>query len=232
MTIEDKNINDISKDIYDKTVTCPVCGNVFKTKVVKVNSPRINSKDSDFFIRYTGINPYLYEIWTCNECGYSALKSDFPKIKSFQKDLVKNVITPKWKPRIYPEIMTVDIAIEKYKLALLNAVTYEGKKSSIGMLLLKIAWMYRLKEDTKNENNYLDEALKTLSEAYSVENFPICGLSRDAFTYLLGDLNRRLGNNSDALRWYSQVITTVGATPRIKDLARNGRDLIKESSYS
>lgn len=220
--------NDISNDIYDKSVTCPVCGNVFKTKVVKVNSPRILSKDSDSFIRYSGINPYLYEVWVCNSCGYSAAKSDFEKIKTFQKDLIKKSITTKWKPRVYPDIMTIDLAIEKFKLALLSSITCEKTKGSIGMLLLKISWLYRLKEDSDNEEIFLKDALETLNQAYSLENFPICGLTRDAFSYLLGDLSRRAGREEDALRWYSTVITTPGVSPRVKEMARSGRDLIKE----
>ena len=67
-------------------VKCPICGKTFKTKAVKVNSPRIISKDSDFFIRYSVVNPYFYDVWICNSCGYAAMKSDFLKVKSYEKD--------------------------------------------------------------------------------------------------------------------------------------------------
>ena len=44
------------------------------------------------------------------------MKVDFHQIKSYQKDLVLKNITYKWKPIIYPDIMTEELAIEKYKL--------------------------------------------------------------------------------------------------------------------
>lgn len=79
---------DVKTHIFNKEVSCPVCNAKFDTQVVKVNSPRIESKDSDFFIRYRVVNPYFYDIWMCNGCGYSATKADFPKIRPHQKELV------------------------------------------------------------------------------------------------------------------------------------------------
>ena len=127
---------DVLEHTFDKAITCPVCSSKFKIKCVKSKSPRILSKDSDFFIRYKSINPYFYDVWICNSCGYSAMKVDFPKIKSYQKDLVLKNITSKWKPRIYPDIMTEELAIEKYKLALITALSMEIQNSTIGMILL------------------------------------------------------------------------------------------------
>ena len=36
------------------------------------------------------------------------------------------------------------------------------------------------------------------------------------------------GEYDKALTWYSNVITTVGANYKFKEMARNGRDMIKE----
>ena len=90
--------------LYNKEVTCPVCGNIFKAKSIKTSSYRVVKKDSDLFIRYSIINPYFYDVWVCTECGYAAMKSDFNKIKSFQINSVKERINPNWVPREYPEI--------------------------------------------------------------------------------------------------------------------------------
>ena len=155
------------------------------------------------------------------------MKVDFLKIKGYQKDLVLKNITSKWKPRIYPDIMTEELAIEKYKLALITALSMEKQNSTIGMILLKISWMYRLLNNTQEELKYLSQALTAFENAYINENFPMYGLDRDSLTYLIGDLNRRLNNNDKALQWYSKVITTIGASYRVKELARTGKDLIK-----
>ena len=219
--------NNIIEHLYDKEVTCPVCNFKFTVKAVKINSPRVSSRDSDFFIRYSVINPYLYDVWICNSCGYAAMKTDFPKVKSYQKDLVLKNITRKWKPKEYPIVIDEEHAIERYRLALLSSITMEKPASSNAMILLKTAWMYRLLEETDKEKSLLSQALSAFIDAYTNENFPIYGLQRDSITYLIGELYRLTGDNENALQWYSKVITTIGASHKVKDLARTSKDIIK-----
>ena len=102
----------------------------------------------------------------------------------------------------------------------------EDKKSSIGMILLRISWMYRsLKE--ADELIYLKEALAALEEAYNLEDFPIYNLDELNFKYLLGELNRRAGNDKEAIKYLGDVITSSKANSRLKNLARDQRDKIK-----
>ena len=222
---KDNNIN--TKNIFLKEITCPVCDNVFKTPAVKVNAPRITSKDSDFFIRYSVENPYLYEVWLCPNCGYAALKSDFEKIRNFQTKLVKDNITPKWVSRDYPIPFNENVAIERYKLALLNSLVIESKSSTKAMICLKIAWMFRLLSDEANENNFLRQALVAFNDTYINEKLPVYGLDRFSIMFLIGEINRRIGDEQTALRWFSEVITSIGATQKVKEMARDGKDKIR-----
>ena len=217
---------DVTTDIFDKEFICPICNNKFKTKTVKSKSPRVASKDSDFFIRYKTVNPYFYDVCLCNSCGYAAMKSDFDKIRSYHKDLILNNITKRWTPKSYPEILTAEIAIERYKLALLSAITLEKPSSTKAMILLKISWMYRLLDNSK-EIETLRNSLDEFVQAYQNEDFPIYGMQRESLSYLIGDLHRRCGNFDEALRWYSKVLTTIGCPQKVKELARNGKDCIK-----
>lgn len=215
------------KNIFFKKVLCPICNKTFETPTVKVNIPRITSKDSDFFIRYSIENPYFYDVWLCPNCGYSALKTDFSQIKNFQKTLIKENITPKWVNRNYKIPYDENIAIEKYKLALLSAITIESKSSTKAIICLKIAWMYRLLNDTLKEEAFLLKALNLFEDTYSKEHLPIYGLDRFSIMFLIGELNRRLKNNDIALRWFSEVITSMGANQKIKEMARDGKDKIR-----
>lgn len=217
---------DIATHIYDKEIVCPVCTYKFNAKVVKVNSPRITTRDSDLFIRYSIVNPYFYDVWVCDSCGYSAVKADFPKVKAHQKELVMNEITRKWRPHDFPDNFTVSDAIHRYKLALVNAMAIDSPNSSLAMLFLKLGWMFRLSEDTEKENLFLGNALQYFLKAFSLEDFPIYGMQRDSISYLIGDLYRRTGNNEEALRWYSKVMTTIGASVKVKELARDSKDMI------
>lgn len=218
--------------LYNKTVNCPICGNTFKVRAVKASAVRIFKKDTDFFISYKNINPYFYDVWLCPICGYAAMKSDFNKIKSYQKELVEKNISLKWHSKQYPDIYDLSIAIERYKLSLLNYVAIEAHSSKKAMNCLKLAWMYRIAGNKKIEKAFLKNALDGFVDAYSNEDFPIYGMTRFSLMYLLGELYRRLGIDDKALLWFGNVITNKLASPKIKDMARNQKDLIRENQQS
>ncbi|WP_195892682.1 DUF2225 domain-containing protein [Desnuesiella massiliensis] len=215
--------------LYDREITCPVCQSRFKARSVKNSAARVMKKDSDFFIRYSQINPYFYDVWLCNICGYASMKIDFERVKGYQIDLIQKNISIKWKGKVYPQIYDCGIAIERYKLALLNYVVMESKASSKAMVCLKIAWLYRLLEDYSSETTFLRQALEGFSEAYYSEDFPIYGMNRFTTMYLIGELNRRVENYEQALLWFSKVITTPSVPQKLKELARDQKDLIKTS---
>ncbi len=215
--------------IYNREITCPVCNNTFKAKAVKTSASRILSRDSDSFIIYDVINPYFYDVWICDKCGYSAMKSDFNKLREYQANLVKEKIRPKWQSKSYPDVYDVNIAIERFKLALLNYYVTDAKASKKAMNCLKLAWMYRLLKDTENELTFLKQALEGFNSAYFNEPFPLYNMDKFTSMYIIGELNRRLGNNDESLKWFSQIITSPSAHSKLKDRSRDQRDLIKEA---
>lgn len=226
--VQDKKEEDPRNFLYDVTLTCPVCGNNFQAKAVKSSAYRRQKSDSDFLIRYSLINPYFYEVYLCNVCGYAAMKQDFEKIRDYHIELIQKKVSPKWQGRRYPDVYDAEIAIERYKLALLSSVVMEAKTSRKALTCLRLAWMYRLIEDDKNEQLFLNQALEGFSEAYMNEDFPICSMDKYTMMYLIGELNRRIGNLDEANQWFSKILTTPGVPQKIKDLARDQRDLIKE----
>jgi len=224
---QDKKIKSL---LYSSKVTCPVCDNVFDAATVKSSAYRSTKKDSDFFIRYSLINPYFYDVWVCDSCGYAAMKSDFNTLRKIEIDQVYKRITPKWRGRTYPEIYDVHIAIERYKLSLLNYVVINASSSKKAINCLKLAWMYRLLETDsakEMELKYLNQALEGLSKAYYVEDFPLYGMDKYSIMYLIGELSRRTGHAEDSLIWFSSVITTPTVKESLKRLARDMKDLIK-----
>lgn len=229
-TSKEKKEEDPRSLLYDASTSCPVCGNKFQAKAVKSSAYRRQKSDSDFFIRYSSINPYFYEVSLCNVCGYAALKQDFEKIRDFQVELVQSKISPRWQGRHYPDVYDAKIALERYKLALLNSVVMEAKASRKSLICLRIAWMYRLLEDESNEQVFLKQALEGFNEAYTNEDFPISGMDKFTVMYLIGELNRRTGNFNEANLWFSKIITAPSASQKVKDMARDQRDIIKEET--
>lgn len=215
--------------VFERKVECPLCYKQISVPSVKTSGIRVLSRDSDFMIHYGEPNPLFYDAWVCTNCGYAALSSRFSIISENQKKLIKENITARWNSsRTYPTIHTVDTAIEKHQLALLNTVVKHGKHSEKAMTCLKLAWLYRHKEDLNNEIKFIEQANLGFISALEKESAPIAGLDEPSVEYLIGELYRRLGDDSNALLWLSRVITSRLAKPRIKEMARDQKSIISE----
>lgn len=215
--------------IYERKVECPVCYNQISIRSVKTSCIRVLSKDSDFMQYYKDPNPMFYDAWVCLKCGYAALSSKFNIISEKQKKLIKENITTKLKPnRTYPAVYDIDTAIEMHQLALLNTTIKIGRDSEKAFICLKLAWLYRLKKDENTEYAFLFQALKGFLMAYENESPPIAGLDESSLEYLIGELYRKLDNDSCALKWFSKVLYNPNAKAKIKDMARDQKEYIRE----
>ena len=230
--------------LLNKSFTCPVCDNEFKGKTIKAaKMPKLVSRDPDLRCIYTDIDVYKYGVITCPICGYASLAKTFGPMPSGQTKLIKEQISASFTglgPE--PEIYTYDDAIARYKLALVNSVVKRAKISERAYVCLHLAWLVRgkretLKADTPNrdavakallaeEQDFLTKARDGFMDAYSKESFPMCGMDESTTTYLIAALCGKTGNKDEALRWASKILANTMANNRIKDLARNLKDLI------
>jgi uncharacterized protein (DUF2225 family) len=122
----------------------------------------------------------------------------------------------------------VDNAIETHQMALLNAVTIQAKDSDKAMICLKLSWLYRIKNDEQREKKFQQHAQLGFTKALESERFPVFGLDETSLEYLIGEIYRRLGDNSNALLWFSKVLSSREAKSKIKDMARNQKDAINK----
>jgi uncharacterized protein (DUF2225 family) len=242
---QQKMIKDI---LYDRKLICPVCGEDINIRSVKAGKAKLLSSDLDLRPKYDIITPYLYDVILCNCCGYAALSRFFSKITRTQASWIKNQISTAYKGRFYPEEYTFEMAIERYKLALLNSVVKKAKDSEKAYICLKLAWLYRsvseeimtndnydkqkLKENNDYERAFVEKAYVGFVSAYEKESFPVCGMNEITVTYLIGELSRRLGKNDESLRWISKVIISKNANDRLKNKARDVKDLIKNNKQN
>lgn len=215
--------------LFNKTIDCPVCYTNFKTPSVKKEGYKVSKRDSDYFIHYKDINPYLYDITLCPKCGYAALKNDFSKLRNHQRIKVLQNITPKYISKEYPRLIDIDSAIEQYKLALLNSVYIDSPASTKAILCLRLGWLYRIKGSYNDEIIFLSKAVEGLEFAYTNEMFPIYGMNSSSLEYLIGELYRRVGNFDSSLKWFSNLIVKTGIDSKLKEKARCQRDLAKDS---
>ena len=230
--------------IFEKKIQCPVCDNEFKTKTVKTGKPRLIGSDSDLRPKYSGIDSIKYDAIVCPNCGYAALSRFFGYMTTAQAKLIKDNISSQFRKQ--PEdgaTYTYDEAINRHKLALLNAIVKRAHASERAYTCLKIAWLYRgkrenldpkaenaaqvIKECEQNETEMIANAFEGFVSSRAKEDFPICGMDESTFDYLLADLAARLGKYEIAARLASNVIVSRTANTKLKERARNLRENIK-----
>jgi hypothetical protein len=216
--------------LYDKEVECPVCRTKVLVRTVKLSKLSVVSRDTDSMITYKDINPLFYEIWICKQCGHAANQNQFCRdLLREQIEAIKKNISSKWRSKEYPPIYDADIAIERFKLALYNAIVRKAKNSEIAFLCLKMGWIYRTKGDQVNEIKYLSQALIGFNRVSTNERFPIVGMDEYTAMYMIGELSRRTGDNKEALLWFGRVLTSPLAKASLKDKARDQKFLIAKA---
>lgn len=221
--------------IFDKSYTCPVCDNEFKSRMVRTGKVRLIGADSDLRPKYQGVDSLKYDAILCPQCGYAALNRYFNFVMSGQAKSIKEKIsaTFKYQPES-SKVYSYDDALMRHKMALLNTIVKSGKNSEKAYTCLKMAWLYRGKRESLLQGDYTKEEIAELVEeekelltnafdgfeaAFGKEDFPMCGMDEYTMMYLLAELARRIGRNEEAKRYVSKVLVARNAQRRIKDKA-------------
>lgn len=238
--------------LFDKRYECPVCDNKFSTKAVKSTKLRVVTKETDLRTVYEGIDPVKYEVITCGICGYSALLRYFGKISNSQIKRLKEEVKRDFRGiDTFKDTLTYDDAILRYKLALICTKVKYSKWSEKAYTFLKLSWAYRgkrqetvgielteeftkeakikmIRELYENELECIEQAFEGFKMAYSSEHMPICGMDESTFSYLVGDLARRVKKYDESMKYLERVIISKASSQRIKDEALKVRDMVKE----
>lgn len=214
--------------LYEKTYKCNVCGHSFKSKTIRRGKTKFIDNDIDLKSHFEPIQPDYYDVVICDKCGYSAISSKFNKITQTQSSLISEKISKRFVSRIYPEVYTVDIAIERFKLALLNCITINAKDGEKAYICLKLAWLYRDKKDKKNEIAFLKSAYKGFTMAFSKESFPICGMDENTLSYILAATAYNLGLKQQSIKLLSMLFVKRSLNPRLKLKMEELRDILRK----
>ncbi|MCL2699205.1 MAG: DUF2225 domain-containing protein [Defluviitaleaceae bacterium] len=221
---------DIAQYVLLKKRLCPVCNKIFSDVMLRKVKCRFLHIDSDLRARYHPFDPIYYDVILCHFCGYTAMHSHFDQISEKQIDLIFDAVNPQYQYKEYPLMLSAADAAERYLLALLCATIKRVRPSEKAMLCLRLAWLLRDQKEAERELEFLLFALQGFELAYENENFPMYGMESETLCYLIGELCRRVGRHDDSMRHLSRVITSRSASNRLKERARDIRDLIKKQN--
>lgn len=224
--------------LYQIRLTCLCCGTEYRTSRVRPSLKRAIRSDTDFCSYFGSVNPDFYVVRVCPTCGYASTENSTERLTDKQKQAYLDQVGKMWKPRHYGGERTQQEAMECYKLALLAAQAVKDKDRLIASLLHHIAWLYRYEGDERMELKFLQFALEAYIQAYQTER----DADRNArLLYLIGELNRRVGQHNEAVRWFSRVIhdksitdaTMIRASREMwakirEDMTAAGRELPEE----
>ena len=115
--------------------------------------------------------------------------------------------------------LNADLALERFKLALLNAIIKRAPDSERAYLCMKIVWLYRIKADKQNENAFIEYAYKGFTSALENERFPLLGMERNTVLYVSAAYARMLGLYSDSLKILGELLLSPKISTRLKDKA-------------
>jgi uncharacterized protein (DUF2225 family) len=213
--------------LYAKDFDCPVCGKSFVNYIIRKSKLRLKDMELDLKANYLIVNANCYDVYLCPHCGYAALATHFNRITDIQKELILLNIKPFFKPREYPAPLSLNHAVERYKLALYSAVTMGTKTGLKAIICIKIAWLYRDMGDRDNELFFMKNARKGLEDAYNSESFPIGNMDELTVSYMIGELSRRLGDFATASKWVSAVVIAKNAKRNLQERALSSKELIR-----
>ncbi|MBP3889109.1 MAG: DUF2225 domain-containing protein [Cellulosilyticum sp.] len=223
-----QNVEIIEELIYEKDYKCPMCNQNIRQKVVKASKNKLLDVDFDLNARYEKVNPLFYEVVVCETCGFAQLnkKEEMPTLA--ESKLIKEKICANFAGRKYSTYYTAEDAVDRYKLALLNAIIRNATEGEKGYIALKLAWVYRAEGNEVEEKRFIGEALKCFLNAYQKESFPIFELQEETVCYLIAALSYQVDNLKQALNWIQVTLKGEEVSPKLRDRCFTLKQMIRE----
>jgi len=120
-----------------------------------------------------------------------------------------------------------------------------ARDSEKAYVCLKTAWILRgmgenldkgarnyeakLKETKAGELEFLKHAYEGFLKARTAESFPMCGMDEMTLDYLVASLAVTFGQRDVASRMISGILSSPSANARIKEKARDLKDIVLKS---
>ncbi|MDA8234614.1 MAG: DUF2225 domain-containing protein [Clostridia bacterium] len=214
--------------------TCPICQTKFKVTRIRSSAYSVLKRDTDFNVTYNGINPTLYTVWVCYQCNFAAPDRNFEEIlRPAELDrLTKGLPLLKSEEPDFGGERTPQVGLRAYELAIRTAQIRSAGAGFQASLFLKAAWMCRELGNDVLEREYLDQARQLYEKSYNNETGGAGKLSEAGLLYLIGELNRRIGNYNEAIHWFSRAVAnpSIKKEAEINRLAREQWGLAREEA--
>ncbi len=195
---------------WRKSLSCPVCGTNFEAIRVFTDAIRIKDRDSDLKPIYKGVNYLLFQPITCPNCFYSTFEDDFVKEPKPQFAEKIKKLREKLKDTVKVDLSENRTLNDGATIYTLTAATYVilEKPLKAAEAYLKLAWIHRDMANEGEEKKALENALRFFLQSYTKESLLV--EQQIMVLFYLGEINRRLGNRKDSVKWFSRLVQSYG----------------------
>jgi len=222
--------------IWFKELTCPNCQRRFKTPRPKRNSYTVGSRDPDFYIHYTGENPYYYAVAVCPHCYFAFDLESFAELSIVDRRGLSAVLSGLTDLTRFDfgSVRDLPTALAAHELAIAAMDYVDNQNMAKGRILLRASWLYRDQEEMTGEPtaerrlSLIRQAAEYFELAYTTDRLENQRLGAGAVAYLVGELRRQLGEYDQAVRWFGRAISASDLPPEIERMARDQWNVARE----
>ena len=179
-------------------LTCPNCYQQFVSAIVPPG-PATGRRRTDFQLQADGAQPLPYEVHLCTRCGFAGPQ------QSFELGELPFEVSQRVWDELAPRVDEArSAASEKFEFAARVASWSNASLRDVADLWLRAAWCCVDEGDIEAERFYRRHAVWAFEECLDAYE-AVDREERPAMTYLIGELWRRIGDESRAREWFERV---------------------------
>ncbi|MGE5454032.1 MAG: DUF2225 domain-containing protein [Methylocystaceae bacterium] len=221
--------------LFDRKVTCPVCGQGFETKMLRSSKLRVKNIDADFRQHFVDVEPLWYAVWICPYCYYANLNFDYNQLLESQKKMIMagmSDIRTKF-PFKFTSPRTMDQVLASYYLNLQTLQFMKVDQVRLAKIWLRLAWLYQDAGDEQLSLVAAEKALAGFSDGYFNGRRDSAVEQDQRLCCLMGELALRLNNKEEALKHFRNAVVRRGGNEAVNRAAQDRimdlKKLVRES---
>jgi hypothetical protein len=215
---------------YSVDVQCPVCGNNFKANKLFESKLTQLSRDPELRTHFQNIEPIHFKVWVCPDCLYANFLNRWSDLSACQRSTLKRSVEKRKSDLagLSEPDGDAERAINNYRLAIECLTQIKAGSNMIASAWLNLAWLYDDRDDADLATTARKNSLEAYEEFYFEERSLAPALEFQAL-YIIGELNKRLGNIKKAHEYFLKVVHFNGySMPILTELARDELQELKK----
>ncbi|KAF0195753.1 MAG: hypothetical protein FD169_1241 [Bacillota bacterium] len=206
--------------LYDNSMGCLFCIKTFKTKKPRLSRLPVRARDTDFYLRYEYVNPYVYEAVVCPHCAM-AFTDKFAPLSDRSRAILQDSYIKQAQQEDFSGPRSLEQGIRSLKLALICASLISESPPVFTGLCMRIAWLNRELGNQAEELQFLKRAYDAYAYIYSEVRFDEFKISESNLLHMLAELSCRLNEPDRARKWFGSLFMLNDQDYRFLNEARD-----------